>query len=153
MAKAANKWGKENGEIKVVAAFHNANGGVRANMPAGDISFGSVYKSFPFDNEICVAKATGKKLKTYFSKANSYGVWVDTSVIPNLAALEDKTEYYFTTTDFMGTSSKFVFKLKDEDLTRTGYIVRDAIAGRISSQKNIKKSDFVRSNAQFTIPS
>ena len=153
MAKAANKWGKDNGDIKVVAAFHNANGGVRANMPAGEISFGSVYKSFPFDNEICVAKTTGKKLKAYFAKANSYGVWVDTSIIPNLSALEDKTEYYFTTTDFMGTASNFVFKLKDEDLVRTGYIVRDAIAGRISSQKNIKGSDFVRDNhPQFNIP-
>lgn len=153
MAKAANKWGKDNGDIKVVAAFHNANGGVRANMPAGEIKFASVYRSFPFDNEVCVAKVSGKKLKTYFGKANSYGVWVDTSVIPNLSALDDKTDYYFTTTDFMGTSKNFVFKLADEDLIRTGYIVRDVIAARISSQKNIKKADFTRNNACFQVPS
>ena len=63
MALAANQWGKTNGEIKVVASFHNAKGGVRANIAAGEIKFENVYKSFPFDNEICVIKITGKKLK------------------------------------------------------------------------------------------
>ena len=52
----------------------------------------------------------------------------------------------------MGTASSFVFKLKDADLIRTGYIVRDAVAARIQSQKNIKQADFVRSNAQFQVP-
>ena len=53
----------------------------------------------------------------------------------------------------MGTSKNFVFKLDDEDLIRTGYIVRDVIAARISSQKNIKKADFTRNNACFQVPS
>ena len=154
MALAANKWGKDNGDIKVVASFHNAKGGVRANMPAGEITFGSVYKSFPFDNEICVVKTTGKKLKNYFNKAGNYGVWIDLSRIAKTDSIDDAEEYYFVTTDFMATSSSFAFKLKDSDLMRTGYIVRDAVAARIQSNQNIKAASFVRSgNAQFSTPS
>ena len=41
---------------------------------------------------------------------------------------------------------------KDADLIRTGYIVRDAIAGRIKSQKNIKATDFENSLEQFKSP-
>ena len=152
MQLAANKWGKDNGDIKVVAAFHNAKGGVRAPIAAGDITFGKVYQSFPFDNEICVIKTTGKKLKNYFKKISNSGIWRDTSVVSSLDALNDADEYYFTTTDFMATSNSFAFKLKDADLIRTGYIVRDAIAGRIKSQKNIKATDFENSLEQFKSP-
>ena len=151
MALAANKWGKENGDIKVVASFHNANGGVRTNLPAGDISFGSVYRSFPFDNEIVLVKTTGKQLKTFFQKYGnsvaSYGFWRDEAVLPNsYNDIDLEAEYYYATTDFMATSNKFIFKLKDDDLIRTGYVVRDAIASRIQSQGKIKRADFVRLN-------
>ena len=150
MRLAANKWGKENGEIKVLAAFHNANGGVRANMAAGNITFGDVYKSFPFDNEIILVKTTGKKLKTYLTQA-SYGIWRDVEAIPNWEGLADDAECYFTTTDFMATSSKFAFKLSETDLIRTNYIVRDCVAARIESQGNIKQSEFTRDNEQFRV--
>ncbi len=153
MSLVAKKWAKDHNDRKFVAAFHNANGGVRADMDAGSITFGSVYRSFPFDNEVCIAVATGKKLKAYFDKAGSYGVWHDPS-IKAYSDLNDSEEYYFTTTDFMGTSENFVFKLKDEDLIRTGYIVRDSIAGRISNQKDIEAANFDRTeNAQFRVPS
>ena len=153
MRLAANAWGKNNGDIKVVAAFHNANGGVRANLPAGDITFGSIYKSFPFDNEICVVKTTGKKVKGFLEKGASYGTWRDLSVLSSWDSLADDAEVYYTTTDFMGTSSQFKFNLKDEDLIRTGFVVRDAIAARIKSQGNLKASEFERndSNQQFKV--
>lgn len=153
MQLAANKWGKENGDIKVIAAFHNANGGVRANLDAGDITFGEVYKSFPFDNEICVVKTTGKKVKGFLEKGASYGTWRDLSVLSKWDDLADDAEVYYTTTDFMGTSSQFKFNLKDEDLIRTGFVVRDAVAARIKSQKNIKAADFERNdnNQQFKV--
>ena len=153
MRLAANKWGKENGDIKVLAAFHNANGGVRANLPAGEITFGSVYKSFPFDNEIIVAKTTGKKLKGFLEKGSSYGTWRDLSVLSKWEDLSDDEEVYYCTTDFMATSDSFKFGLKEDDLIRTGYVVRDAIAARIKSQGSIKTDDFVRTDAnpQFQI--
>ena len=152
MQLAANKWGKDNGDIKVIASFHNAKGGVRSPIASGSITFGDVYKSFPFDNEIVVVKTNGKKLKNYFKKISNAGIWRDTSIINKLDDLVETEEYYFTTTDFMATSNSFAFKLKDADLIRTGYIVRDAIAGRIKSQKTIKASGFDHSVEQFKAP-
>ncbi len=153
MRLAANKWGKENGEIKVLAAFHNANGGVRANLPAGEIKFGSIYKSFPFDNEIILAKTKAKTLKGLLEKGSAYGTWRDLSVLSKWEDLNDDEDVYYTTTDFMATSKQFKFNLKEDELIRTGYIVRDAIAARIKSQGKIKASDFARNsdNPQFQI--
>ena len=80
-------------------------------------------------------------------------MWIDTNEIGTMDKIDDAKEYYFTTTDFMATSSNFAFKLKDADLVRTGYIVRDAVAARIQSNQNIKASNFVRSgNPQFSTP-
>ena len=146
MALEAKEWAKENGNVGIVASFHNANGGVRAKIAAGNITFGDVYKSFPFDNEICIIKASGKKIKEYFRKSSSYGVWRDVSYTA-LSEFDSETDYYFTTTDFMATSDSFVFKLGEEDLIRTGVIVRDAIAARIQREVNIHAEDYRRGDA------
>lgn len=154
MSLAAKKWAKDNGDVKIVAAFHNAKGGIRDVIKAGDITFGNVYKSFPFDNEICVIKVKGKNLKAYLNSntVNGYGIWIDTEAVPTRDAIDVNADYYFTTTDFMATSDKFVFKLNEEDLIRTGYVVRDVVAARIESQGKIKKADFTREHAQFNVP-
>lgn len=145
MAEVAKEWGAKNNINQIVAAFHNANGGVRANIKAGNITFGDVYKSFPFDNEVCIVKVKGNKIKDYFYKSSSYGVWRDVSYT-SLNDFDDELDYYFTTTDFMATSSSFVFKLNDEDLIRTGYIVRDCIAAKIQEGTTIHASNYRRSN-------
>ena len=148
MSLVGKKWAKENGDVKILAAFHNANGGIRANIPAGDISFGSVYKSFPFDNEVVVVKVAGKKLKSFFNQGNM-GMWRDTSVITKLTDLDALEEVYFVTTDFWAMNA---FKLKENDLIRTNIICRDAIAARIKAHGNIKASDFDKSHEQFAAP-
>ena len=145
MAEVAKEWGAQNNINQIVASFHNANGGVRANIKAGDITYGDVYKSFPFDNEVCIIKAKGSKIKDYFYKSSSYGVWRDVTYT-SLKDFDDETDYYFTTTDFMATSSSFVFKLTDDDLIRTGYIVRDVIAERIQEGTTIHAADYRRSS-------
>ena len=150
MQLVAKHFASENGGYDVVAAFHNANGGVRAKLPAGDITYSSIYKSFPFDNEIVLVKASAKKMRSYMSKSRSYGVWHDLKIKDLNSYFVDGDYYYFATTDFMATSKSFAFELSEADLIRTGYIVRDAIAGRILNQKAIKKSKFTRSsNPQF----
>ena len=149
MSQVAKEWAKNNGGVTITAAFHNANGGVRAKIAAGNITYGDVYKSFPFDNEICIVKTTGTKLKNYFRKSQAYGVWRDTTLTA-LADIDADKDYYFTTTDFMATSDSFVFKLKDSDLIRTGEVVRDTIAARIKKDKTISAESFRRSsNVQF----
>lgn len=47
---------------KVDAAFMNG-GGLRADLAAGELSYGALFESFPFDNRIATAKLSVKDLK------------------------------------------------------------------------------------------
>ena len=42
--------------------------GVRKDIAQGDITYGQVYESFPFDNEVVIIKITGDILKSKFLK-------------------------------------------------------------------------------------
>ena len=44
-------------------AIHNTLGGIRADLPAGDLTYGSVYEMFPFDNRIVHLTLSGAELK------------------------------------------------------------------------------------------
>jgi 2',3'-cyclic-nucleotide 2'-phosphodiesterase (5'-nucleotidase family) len=44
-------------------AIHNTLGGIRADLPAGDLTYGSVYEMFPFDNRIVHLSLSGAELK------------------------------------------------------------------------------------------
>ena len=44
-------------------AFQNVSGGIRANLPAGKLTFGSVYQMFPFDNQVVILDMSGADLR------------------------------------------------------------------------------------------
>jgi 2',3'-cyclic-nucleotide 2'-phosphodiesterase (5'-nucleotidase family) len=44
-------------------AIHNVTGGIRATLPAGQLTFGAVYEVFPFDNRIVVLTLTGREIR------------------------------------------------------------------------------------------
>jgi len=48
--------------------FHNVSGGIRANLPAGKLTFGSVYQMFPFDNRVVLLDITGADLRRIVEK-------------------------------------------------------------------------------------
>ncbi len=153
MGIAAQKWADANGGMKISSTYHNANGGIRADIAAGDIKFGDVYRSFPFDNELVVIKVKGSKLKEYLSKAKKYGFWRNLEVLPSLSAVVDTEDYYFASTDFLVTSKNEAFKLEESDFIRTGYVIRDIVAARIKWEKTVKASEFIQSkNKQFMVP-
>lgn len=45
-------------------AIHNVAGGIRADLPAGDLTFGDVFRVFPFDNRLALIAMSGKQLRT-----------------------------------------------------------------------------------------
>ena len=47
-------------------AIHNTVGGIRADLPAGPLTFGDVFEIFPFDNRSVTITLTGKELRTVF---------------------------------------------------------------------------------------
>jgi 5'-nucleotidase len=55
-------------------AIHNVTGGIRADLPAGDLTFGSVYAMSPFDNRIVVIDMSGRQLRRIIEKqAHNHG--------------------------------------------------------------------------------
>ena len=49
--------------LKTDLALHNVVGGIRAELPAGELTFGSVYQMFPFDNRVVILELTGAQLR------------------------------------------------------------------------------------------
>ena len=58
--------------IKADVALYN-NGGMRAEISAGDLTIGDVYAVYPFDNVLSVATLTGSDLKKLFDYVASNG--------------------------------------------------------------------------------
>ncbi|MEM7764177.1 MAG: 5'-nucleotidase C-terminal domain-containing protein [Pseudomonadota bacterium] len=48
-------------------SLHNVAGGIRADLPAGVLTFGDVYRVFPFDNRLSMPVVTVAKLKRLLS--------------------------------------------------------------------------------------
>ena len=44
-------------------AIHNVAGGIRSILPQGELTFGSVYEMFPFDNQVVVLDLTGRQVR------------------------------------------------------------------------------------------
>ena len=44
-------------------AIHNVSGGIRGILPAGELTYGSLYEMFPFDNRVVVITMRGRELR------------------------------------------------------------------------------------------
>ncbi|NND55206.1 MAG: bifunctional metallophosphatase/5'-nucleotidase [Gammaproteobacteria bacterium] len=44
-------------------AIHNVLGGIRSGLPAGPLTFGGVYKMFPFDNRAVIVNLSGREVR------------------------------------------------------------------------------------------
>jgi 2',3'-cyclic-nucleotide 2'-phosphodiesterase (5'-nucleotidase family) len=48
-------------------ALHNSSGGLRADLPQGALTYGSVFEVMPFDNQLVQVRLTGKQLRQVFA--------------------------------------------------------------------------------------
>jgi len=44
-------------------SIHNVVGGIRADLPQGDLTYGSVFEMFPFDNRVVILRFSGAELR------------------------------------------------------------------------------------------
>lgn len=49
-------------------AIHNVTGGIRATLPAGELTYGRVYEIFPFDNLTAVLEMSGAELRKVIAR-------------------------------------------------------------------------------------
>lgn len=124
---------------KIVASFTNVNGGIRSDIEKGEIKYGDVYRSFPFDNEIVLLKVKGSKMKNdgyLLAGFGCYRLFEDSSYFKN------SETYYIATTDYVALSDMMApfQEVTDKDMIRTGKIMRDEIANKIYKTDNVKVS-------------
>jgi 5'-nucleotidase len=49
-------------------AINNTDGGLRADLPAGPLTYGSLFEVFPFDNRLVTLRLTGRDLRRVVAK-------------------------------------------------------------------------------------
>ena len=49
-------------------SIHNVYGGIRAELPEGELTYGSVFRMFPFDNRIAIVEMTGRDVRRIIEK-------------------------------------------------------------------------------------
>lgn len=54
-------------------AMHRTNTSIRANLPAGDLTVGSIYEMSPFDNQLAVIELSGAELRQVISEQADHG--------------------------------------------------------------------------------
>jgi 5'-nucleotidase len=50
-------------EVEVDVVIHNVAGGLRQNLPAGELTFGDVYQLSPFENRLVILTLTGAEIR------------------------------------------------------------------------------------------
>ena len=130
-------------------------GGLRADLPAGELTYGQLFEAIPFDNRFALVKVTGAQLRELVAGnlAREGGIFswggltakvrctrgpVDVEVSVRGKPLSDGTTYTIVTSDFLasgGDGALAKLKLPDGSITVTETIIRDAIADVLRKKK------------------
>ena len=121
----------------VVASFHNS-GGVRATIDQGQVTYGELYKAFPFDNELMIVEVTGTQLLWWLSA----GLYQKT--IPNLTPVDENQSYWIISINFL-TERHLESSSYPHDLytaITTYQYIREQLKTRWLSEGTIRASDY-----------
>jgi 5'-nucleotidase len=108
-------------------AINNTRGGLRADLPAGPLTYGALYEAFPFDNSLARLEITGAQLRRVIEAqlrqsrdllgisglrmqaACKDGTLVVTMTRPSGEVVGDRDRIVVVTTDFLATGGDRVF--------------------------------------------
>jgi 5'-nucleotidase len=140
-----------------VLAINNTQGALRADMPAGPVTYGTVFEVMPFDNRVVAFHMTAadvrKMVATWMAdrlpatpgiaglriRVSCQGPALDVALIrPNGQPVEDRERLLVVTTDFLATNGDNVF---DSVLPPNGFTVeqdagtvRDVVIGALKQR-------------------
>ena len=121
----------------VVASFHNS-GGVRSTIDQGPVTYGELYKAFPFDNELMIVEVTGSQLSWWLSA----GLYMKT--IANLTPVVPTKTYWIISINFLTErhleSSSYPHNLNT--VINTYQYIREQLKTRWLSEGTIRASDY-----------
>lgn len=123
-------------------------GGLRADMPAGELTYGGLYEAIPFDNRFALVEVKGAHLKKLVSsnlqrggailswggltaKARCKAGALEIEIKVGGKPLSDAATYKLVTSDFLASGGDGLIgrlKLPDGSVKMTDIIMRDAFA-------------------------
>lgn len=138
------------------------SGGLRADIDAGDITFGEVYEALPFDNTLVVVELDGNEVCQVLEEGITgehgvvqvsglqftfdYDAPVGSRIVGDVIdlstglLLDPATTYYVAVNDFMANGGDDYHTLPVNPQTNTYVLVRDIVV------------DWVKANSPFTPP-
>ncbi|MCB9251341.1 MAG: 5'-nucleotidase C-terminal domain-containing protein [Flavobacteriales bacterium] len=125
-------------------------GGLRANLPEGDVHVRNVFEILPFENELVICKLTRSQMDTLvdlilkkggepvsnlkISKSDSNTKWSLTMGEP------DDTYIYVVTSDYLAAgNSGFKILLHASEVIRTGYNLRDVVILQFKNYRHLNQ--------------
>jgi len=137
-------------------------GGLRADLPEGDLTFGALYEAFPFDNKLAVAKIRGSELRALFKHhlAGSGGILSISGVTmaarcrgaevqvelrkADGRALADNEQVQLVASDFMLTGGDdFWGPVTPPSIEVKDTLVRDALVAQLAARRTVRDADLI----------
>jgi 5'-nucleotidase len=130
-------------------------GGLRADLPAGELTYGQLFEAIPFDNRFAIVEVSGAALRTMLTgnlargggilswsgltaKARCKGERLDVEIRVAGGPLDDAARYKLVTSDFLASGGDGLIgrlKLADGVVQVTSTIIRDAISDLLRGWK------------------
>jgi 5'-nucleotidase len=134
-------------------------GGLRADLPAGELTYGQLFEAIPFDNRFALVELTGKELRavvtTNLSRGGGILSWggltakarckagkLDVQIRVAGKPIADAARYKLATSDFLASGGDGVvgrLKLPDGAIHNTDTIIREALADVLRGWKAAAK--------------
>ncbi|MFZ9139199.1 MAG: bifunctional metallophosphatase/5'-nucleotidase [Bacilli bacterium] len=122
---------------EVVASFHNT-GGVRASIDEGPVTYGELYKAFPFDNELMIVQVSGEQLTWWLSES------LYKRTIPNLTPINLDQHYWIISINYL-TEKHFESNQYPHDIgtsINTYQYIREQLKTRWQLEGTIRAVDY-----------
>lgn len=130
-------------------------GGLRADMPAGELTYGSLFEAMPFDNRFAIVELTGSHLRKLITgnlqrdnawlswgglaaKAKCKGTVLEVAITVAGKPLADNQTYKLVTSDFLASGGDGLIgrlKLPEGAIKITDTIIRDGMVDILKKQK------------------
>ena len=156
-------------------AINNTSGGLRADLPAGPLTYGGVFEVMPFDNRLVTFHLTGAELRKVLSTQISRnpalvgmsGVHarvtcergtVNVGMLrPNGAPIADNERLLIATSDFLATGGDGIFvpvTPADGFMTRDIGLLRDVVVDTLRKRGGTLREDQLvdAKNPRWTLP-
>lgn len=133
-------------------------GGLRADLPAGELTYGALYEAMPFDNRFAHVDVKGSHIRRLIAtnlqrggailswggltaKARCRGGKLEVDVKVGGKPLDDTASYKLVTSDFLASGGDGLIgrlKLPEGSVTVTNDVIRDVLAEHLRKQKGPK---------------